>query len=405
MGTHSVFAASALQRWGKEACPASARLEEKYPEQSSVFAQEGTCAHALAELMWDDYAEGYSVESLVKMYDGRKIELDDGTAWAVGEDMVRHVFGYLEYCDSLLTDDCFATMEQKVFPLKGSEHVFGTADFICYDEKANILHVVDLKYGQGIKVRARGNVQLLFYALGALRHLEKVHELSGAVATVAITIYQPRNEGAEGPVERWDADVLDLYDFEVYLEDSLELADSDDAPLCAGSWCRFCNHAPRCDALKGKALETARAQFDDGVLDKELPAPDTFSDVELGQILDTAHVLDIWLKEVRDYAHHRAEQGHCPKGWKLKDKQARRKWTDEEAAAKALLKKYPRIKRASIYVTKLKSPTQLEKTVHPAQYDAVADFVSCESSGTNLVHDGDPSERALPGATFEALTD
>ena len=226
-----------------------------------------------------------------------------------------------------------------------------------------------------------------------------------AVATVAITIYQPRNQGEEGPVERWDADVIDLYDFEIYLQDSLALAEAIDAPLCAGDWCRFCNHAPHCPALKGKALETAKTQFDDGLLVDQLPTPDSFSDAELGQILDTAHVLGIWLKEVNEYAHHRAEQGHCPTGWKLKDKAARRKWTDEGAAAKAFIKKYTRTKLADIYVTKLKSPTQFEKTVGTTQYEAVEEFVSCESSGTNLVHDGDPSGRALGSATFEALTD
>ena len=52
MRAHAILSPSASKRW--MACPPSARLEEKlhdrFGEQSSPFAAEGTKAHAVAEL-------------------------------------------------------------------------------------------------------------------------------------------------------------------------------------------------------------------------------------------------------------------------------------------------------------------------------------------------------------------
>ena len=51
-GVHATLSASASKRW--LSCPPSARLEEKlrgrFGDKSSSFAEEGTQAHALAEL-------------------------------------------------------------------------------------------------------------------------------------------------------------------------------------------------------------------------------------------------------------------------------------------------------------------------------------------------------------------
>ena len=45
---HAVLSASGAHRWLN--CPPSAKLEEKMEDKSSVYAQEGTLAHELAEL-------------------------------------------------------------------------------------------------------------------------------------------------------------------------------------------------------------------------------------------------------------------------------------------------------------------------------------------------------------------
>ena len=47
MGKHALLSASSSKRW--LACTPSARLEENFPNESSVYAQEGTAAHELGE--------------------------------------------------------------------------------------------------------------------------------------------------------------------------------------------------------------------------------------------------------------------------------------------------------------------------------------------------------------------
>ena len=55
MGKHALLSASASKRW--LSCTPSARLEEQFKDEAggSVYAEEGTAAHALAEYypLWE----------------------------------------------------------------------------------------------------------------------------------------------------------------------------------------------------------------------------------------------------------------------------------------------------------------------------------------------------------------
>ena len=46
-GKHAVLSASSSKQWLH--CPPSARLQENFPNESSVYAEEGTWAHELCE--------------------------------------------------------------------------------------------------------------------------------------------------------------------------------------------------------------------------------------------------------------------------------------------------------------------------------------------------------------------
>lgn len=49
---HAILSPSGASRW--MACPPSARLEEKFPDSTSTYAEEGTYAHAVGELILRD---------------------------------------------------------------------------------------------------------------------------------------------------------------------------------------------------------------------------------------------------------------------------------------------------------------------------------------------------------------
>ena len=46
--THSLLSPSSAHRWLN--CPPSARMCEQFPEETSIYAEEGTTAHALGEI-------------------------------------------------------------------------------------------------------------------------------------------------------------------------------------------------------------------------------------------------------------------------------------------------------------------------------------------------------------------
>ena len=67
------------------------------------------------------------------------------------------------------------------------------------------LHIIDLKYGQGIVVEAEHNPQMMLYALGALNIFDGLYD----IRTVSMTIYQPRRED----ISTWSISVADLKDW------------------------------------------------------------------------------------------------------------------------------------------------------------------------------------------------
>lgn len=76
---------------------------------------------------------------------------------------------------------------------------FGTSDFIAVHPE--ILHIVDLKMGKGVRVNAEWNTQGMLYALGALDEISIMHD-----CTVRISIVQPRLDH----ISEWDISVGDL---------------------------------------------------------------------------------------------------------------------------------------------------------------------------------------------------
>jgi hypothetical protein len=69
MVQHALLSASSSQRWLN--CTPSARLEEHFENTSSIFAEEGTAAHALAEYKLKKYL-GTNTEKPVSEFDGEE---------------------------------------------------------------------------------------------------------------------------------------------------------------------------------------------------------------------------------------------------------------------------------------------------------------------------------------------
>ena len=85
---HARFSASGSAKW--LTCPASITVEQNYPEsKSSVFAQEGTRAHELADLCLKNIQDPYT-------WVGKELEGD-----IVDKDMAMYVEQYIEYINDI----------------------------------------------------------------------------------------------------------------------------------------------------------------------------------------------------------------------------------------------------------------------------------------------------------------
>lgn len=233
-GKHAKLSASGSSRWMN--CPGSVVLEALFTgyEETSPFAEEGTQAHALAEKRLNTILKGKSTDELRKTADPEM--------WAF-------TGNYVDYCTNLIDDGNLkgelvrAYVEKTVEFTDYVPHGFGTVDFgvIVGDD----LHIVDLKYGKGVKVSAIGNTQERAYALGMLQQLGFIFD---NIKTVTTHIVQPR-------IDNVSAETLTVEELtewgEKELKPKAKRAYKGTRLYEVGKQCKFC---------KAKALCRARAE-------------------------------------------------------------------------------------------------------------------------------------------------
>lgn len=392
---HARLSPSSASRWWE--CPGSIKASKNAPERTSIYADEGTAAHELAQHC---IVSGFDTDR----YNGWYINLDMPeetrfcetalSTWSflIDDEMTDGVQEYLNYCRGLINgqsiDDIEFAAEQYV-DLKwiGVEGLDGgTADFSIYDSKASTLEIIDFKYGRGVFVEPYENKQLLCYALGAARRYS-----NRGLRKVRLTVVQPRCPSVGGSIRTWNADVLDLFDFEDDLRKRALATLEPDAPFKPGEWCRFCPAGATCSARRDHIMAIAQAEFD-FFNDVTFVSPPTMSSDQLAVILRNANQLESWLNSVKEYAHDEAIHGRMPTGFKLVANRATRRWSDEKIVVAELRRLG--LSSLDIITEKLKSPAQIEpilpgknKKERAAQIDHL---VTKKSSGTVLAPIGDP---------------
>jgi hypothetical protein len=365
------------------ACPGSVQLSRGIPNTSSVFAQEGTAAHALAELclrkrMDPEFYVGITVEGVT-----------------VTDEMAEHVGVYVDHCHTLLQNiDVIGEIEKKftLAALHPPGPMFGTADFVAYDTQNRLLHVVDLKYGQGVVVEAKGNKQLRYYALGAALAITSL-----PIDTVVMTIVQPRALHPDGLVRSETITYAELIDFSAELIAAAKATTVADAPLNPGPHCRFCPASGICPAQRDHAQDLAQVEFSAMPLDVP-PDPTTLPPEVFADILGKLHILEDWATAVRAVAYAKLERGEDVPGFKLVAKRATRKWKDADTAIQSITSEGV-WSEDDLVVYKMKSPAQVEKIIGKKNLDG--DLVEKVSSGYNMVPAHHPGQAVLLTAGSE----
>ncbi len=235
---HARLSASGAKRW--MSCPKSVAVEETLPEETTPYAEEGTRAHALAEKLLGIFKETGRRSFTEEEKQGEDIE------------MVNYVQDYVDYIlgiyDALLLEhkDTLLFVEVRVDFSRYVREGFGTCDCAIIANKT--LHVIDLKYGKGVKVSCRGNPQPRLYALGVIEYLEWEYPIEN----VTTHIYQPRLDWVS--TEDNTVDFLKQWG-EEEVKPKAELAWNDQGEFKPGEHCQFCKAKAICKARAKVALE------------------------------------------------------------------------------------------------------------------------------------------------------
>ena len=358
-------------------CPGSYQLEQTMPKgKSSEFADEGSMLHAAMELIViEDPRNITEAKPLFDQLIGQNMgyEGHEITAEHIKSKIKPATQAWLAVCKHYGIDDWF--IEQRVSLEVVVEGAFGTADIIAKDKK-NRLHVLDWKFGDGVPVPVEGNYGAGFYAAAALYDPDpELQDFTEGVTGVVLHIVQPRRNVEEDPLHTWETTVEWIESLIDQAAEANRKALQDDPPLKAGSWCRWCDAKPVCPQHQGMASEA---------LSK---APDAMTSVDLAKYLGMADQLKPWIASIYELAQTEMERGAAVPGYKLVEKRAIRRWTDE-AAVTHILKKGKRPRSAYMKEVIL-SPAQVEKNFPKVYSNTLSVMVSSKSSGVTVVPDTD----------------
>lgn len=312
---HALLSPSGSHRWMH--CTPSARLEENLPESTSAAAEEGTVAHELAEYALDMYLKGKYLPLLDELPTPKEIS----ESKYYNSEMDKYVTDYICYvCDIFeMCDNAKMYLERKFDLTSYVNDCFGSCD--CAIEGTNILSIIDLKYGKGVRVEAKGNTQLMMYALGVLRSLSPKRQAE--IETIKMHIAQVRL----GNYEVFEMSARDLTHWGIHkLRPIAEKAWAGQGNTVAGSHCKFCKFKPQCRAQRDALVGEFEAHGETKALTLD----------EIGDILLKADMFTDWLSSVKSHAMAEALSGKTVKGWKLVEGRSVRVITDEEEAVKRL---------------------------------------------------------------------
>ncbi|HWN85878.1 MAG TPA: DUF2800 domain-containing protein, partial [Vicinamibacterales bacterium] len=242
-------------------CPASLAAIRALPpsaDQPSEYAEEGTFAHAVMDLLMRERAAAlpHDVSAhLGKMFYDRQL---------LREHLDSMIRPALEQLAQLEEDHAEADpfevvgVEQRVvFP--GIPGAFGTVDLILRNSRFIIL--ADWKFGQGVGVRAEYpdgagvivNPQLMYYAAGALKTKPRLF----AGRRIIVAIIQPRSAQ---PLSHTEVTRAELRAFVEDMHNAVLAAVDRDPPMRKGEHCRWAPCKVACPLWTGPLLDLSHLQ-------------------------------------------------------------------------------------------------------------------------------------------------
>lgn len=363
---HAVLSASGSHKW--LVCTPSARLEEKFPNKTSDYMEEGTLAHSIAEFK----VRSYCLETITKTTYTKTINKFKKEEH-FDKEMLVHTDTYLEFIkgEALKNKETpFIAVEQKVDFSKYVPEGFGTAD--CIMISGDTLHVIDFKYGKGVKVEAENNPQMKLYALGVLEQYGMLYSISN----IKMSIIQPRIDNISS-AEISKEELLDWGENTVIPQ--AQKAFMGLGEYVKGEHCRFCRAKGACEF---------RAEENIKIVEEIKNTPGILSNEKVSEMLTKTDGVEQWIKDLRDYALSQLLKGEEVQGWKAVEGKSDRKIVDVDKAFEIL--EANGFDQAILYERKPITLTQLEKVVGKTKLTkAIGDYIEKPKGKPTLAKETD----------------
>ena len=405
---HALLSASSSKQWLH--CTPSARLQEQFPNESSVYAAEGTFAHEVCEYKVRKYLKERVKRPQSEEYYTEEID-------QITDVYAEFVIGIIE---EMKLNGCepLVMVEEKVNYSHIAPSGFGTADMLIIGKDENgkgVLHIADFKTGQGVFVDADYNSQMMLYALGGLAAYGYIYDIE----IVRMSIIQPRLEN----ISTFECSRLELEDWGESIRETARLAYEGKGEQIPGEWCRFCRAKPVCKACKEEALSLCREEFldiDEGALSEETDAssevdgsepvfkkPGLVPISELAQLLPTLNRISSWIEAVFSFMSSEAINHGVPiPGYKVVEGRSKRVFTDTNAVVDAAVANG----YTDLYKKQLITLTEFEKMMGKKKFaELLGKYVTKPPGKLSLVPEDDPREPVVlnnsPNQEFAFLFD
>ena len=390
---HALLSPSSARKW--MACPAALACEFGTPNESGQAAVNGTVMHLVAETVLNRVIKGEDIRAdtykgVYAMNEGKgpikALVKPEKGAVLITDDFVSQVNKYVDYCRPIIDAAELVEVESRVnltrvlhpgVELNGEPlQTFGTADLVAVMPRlimtaddvdtGYMLIVGDLKTGRH-KVLAKENKQMMLYALGLLRKLKRLYDITA----VRLVIFQPYAGGAD----EWDTtpEALELFGkfaskaalkaIDAFERGKKGLKPADFRP--GNDACQWCRFAEKCTAKSRAVKESDPADF----------ACDVETEMTLDQLRAEYDKLPLMRQHIADIEkamYAALMRGEQVEGLKLVEgRPGNRSWSDTDKVEIASNEHW-----GLMHKEVLLSPTEAEKALTPEQWAKVAEFVT-----------------------------
>lgn len=376
------FSPSARDRWS--VCPASATVEEQYPfDKGGPSAIDGELTHKLLNMILTGFLPA-------EMY--LDSELDTVKVDRERLDRVTMAVNYISQYNDLLSEEWIS-----YGPFKGR------ADVIAWDN--DTLEIIDYKDGVQ-SINANDSKQLEVYAWMA----HKSHpELFVGKSTLKLTIIQPKSFNPHLAITTRDIQLSEDFDFfDSVLMREVQTAIQNPTNFVAGSHCRWCRHAGKCEKLN-KKVDAVVGSTDPTVIANV--APEELNNDRIREIIENAPLVRQYLKIVEEEAIRRIQSGEKIPGFKLVKGLGHSKWIAPPEEMEKKLKKF-KIPSKAMWEQNFISPTKLLKitwedktgtrqSLSKISKELITDnYITRPESDPRLVPDHEEGEEVVPVSDF-----